>query len=125
MIIDDIDHPMDKAERKYHENIAASYLSKIFIEDVVAPVRDHVKAKRWLCSTDKYYYDRLSVASKKSFEEQGGYMTPKEMADFSSSKYFHTSIKVREIDDRAKEKDKSPNPIEFYKSHIDNCLIKK
>ena len=125
LIIDDKKYPIANNDKNYHEMIGANYLSKIFTDDVVGPVNGHVNAKRWLCTTDKHYYDKLSPASQKSFYEQGGYMTVKEMANFSSSKYFHSSVKVREIDDRAKEQGKTPNPIKFYRTYIDNCLIKK
>ena len=50
-------------------------------------------------------------------------MTVKEMETFSSSKYFHHAIKVREFDDRAKIKDKTTNSIEFYRNHIIDCLV--
>lgn len=123
MIIDEDESYIKEDRNKYHETVAADYLSKIFIEDVIGPIKNHVNAKRWLCSTDKTYYDFLSPASKQSFEEQGGYMTVKEMEAFSSSKYFHHAIKVREIDDRAKIKDKQTNSIEFYRDYIIDCLI--
>lgn len=123
MIIDDSDSHLKEDRNKYHETVAAGYLSNIFIDDVVGPIKNHVNAKRWLCSTDKTYYHLLSPASKQSFEEQGGYMTVKEMEKFSSSKYFHHSIKVREIDDRAKIKDKLTNPIQFYRNYIIDCLL--
>jgi predicted HD phosphohydrolase len=123
MIIDDDDNYVKDDRNKLHETVAAEYLSKIFIDDVIGPIKNHVNAKRWLCSTDKTYYDFLSHASKQSFEEQGGYMTVKEMESFSSSKYFHHAIKVREIDDRAKIKDKSTNSIQFYRSYIIDCLL--
>ena len=122
MIIDDIDNPINKNEP--HESVGAEYLSKIFIEDVVVPVKNHVKAKRWLCTNNKRYYDKMSQASKKSFETQGSYMTQNEMAEFFNSKYFYESIKVRQSDDRAKEKNKHVNGIEFYKNYINSCLIK-
>ena len=123
MIIDEDENYIKEDRNKYHETVAADYLSKIFIDDVIGPIKNHVNAKRWLCSTDKTYYDLLSPASKQSFEEQGGYMTVKEMEAFSSSKYFHHAIKVREIDDRAKIKDKQTNSIQFYRDYIIDCLI--
>ena len=122
MIIDDEDDPSDLKGNEYHETIAANYLSNIFINEVIEPVKNHVTAKRWLCSTNKNYYNQLSPASKQSFSEQGGYMTEKEIIEFKSSNYFHISIKVREIDDKAKIKNKICHPIKFYKNHILECL---
>ena len=122
MIIDDKDNPSDLIGNIYHETIAASFLSDIFINDVVEPVKNHVVAKRWLCTSNKNYYDQLSPASKQSFEKQGSYMTIEEMKDFMSSKHFHISVKVREIDDRAKIKNKETYPISFYRNQIEECL---
>ena len=122
MIIDDEDDPSELIGNIYHETIAASFLSKIFINEVVEPVKNHVKAKRWLCTSDQRYYEQLSPASKQSFEQQGSYMSDEEMKDFMSSDHFHISIKVREIDDRAKIKNKETYPISFYKDQIKECL---
>ena len=49
-------------------------------------------------------------------------MSDEEMKDFMSSDHFHISIKVREIDDRAKIKNKETYPISFYKDQIKECL---
>ena len=122
MIIDDTDEPSGLKGNEYHETIAAHYLSNLFIDDVIQPVKNHVRAKRWLCSTDVDYYDQLSPASKQSFNDQGGYMTKNEIQNFESSKYFDISIKVRRIDDRAKIKDKVTYPIKFYREQILDCL---
>ena len=102
MIIDDKDNPSDLIGNIYHETIAASFLSDIFINDVVEPVKNHVKAKRWLCTSNKNYYDQLSPASKQSFEEQGSYMTIEEMKSKlveSNMKYVHDMV----IQDRYEE----------------------
>ena len=50
-------------------------------------------------------------------------MSDEEIKNFISSKYFESSVKVREIDDRAKFRDKSTNPIQFYREHIIDCLL--
>ena len=45
---------------KYHENVAASFLSKYFPEEVTYPIKMHVIAKRYLCSVQSNYYDGVS-----------------------------------------------------------------
>tara|TARA_B100000965_G_scaffold108235_1_gene89452 strand:- start:558 stop:1130 length:573 start_codon:yes stop_codon:yes gene_type:complete len=123
MIIDHDDRYKNEDRNKFHETVAKDYLSQIFIDDVVGPIENHVNAKRWLCTTNQSYYDLLSPASKQSFKEQGSYMSDEEIKNFISSKYFESSVKVREIDDRAKFRDKSTNPIQFYREHIIDCLL--
>ena len=48
MIIDEDESYVKEDRNKYHETVAADYLSKIFIDDVIGPIKSHVNAKRWL-----------------------------------------------------------------------------
>ena len=59
-------------EDQNHEEVGADYLEPFFVEAVTTPIRLHVPAKRYLCTTDASYYDGLSEASKRSFQVQGG-----------------------------------------------------
>ena len=55
-----------------HDEWGARYLrDRGFPELVIAGVRNHVQAKRYLCSVDPKYYEELSEASKKTMEYQG------------------------------------------------------
>ena len=52
-----------------HENIGADWLRNLgFSKKVCAIVRNHVKAKRYKCTINKEYYNKLSLASKATFE---------------------------------------------------------
>jgi len=52
-----------------HEIIGAEWLEKLgFSDKVCAIVRNHVKAKRYICTLNKEYYNLLSEASKESFK---------------------------------------------------------
>ena len=43
-----------------HEDTGAEVLSRFFGPDVTEPVRLHVEAKRYLCTANPRYFDRLS-----------------------------------------------------------------
>lgn len=89
-----------------HEGLGAKYLrQKGFSEAVVIPVEYHVAAKRYLCYINEKYHDQLSLASKKTLEYQGGPMKEKEALEFERTLFFEESIKVRLLDDLAKETD--------------------
>ncbi|MEX2454688.1 MAG: HD domain-containing protein, partial [Rhodospirillaceae bacterium] len=55
-----------------HEALGEKLLRRWFVDEVVAPVALHVDAKRYLCTAEDGYFDRLSRASVRSLELQGG-----------------------------------------------------
>ena len=105
-----------------HEDVAYEYLKKYFNENVVMPIKNHVKAKKYL-ARDKKYYDCLSEASKKSLKFQGGIMNNKEAKEFECIKFFESSIKLRKFDEVAKKKDLKIKSINEYKNLLNSKLI--
>jgi phosphonate degradation associated HDIG domain protein len=85
-----------------HESVAAAYLAKWFGEDVTETVRLHVSAKRYLCATDPTYLARLSPASIKSLQIQGGPMSDDEVAAFEALPNANVAVQLRQWDDEAK-----------------------
>ncbi len=61
-----------------HEIGGAALLERFFPASVVAPVRLHVAAKRYLCAIDPAYQTGLSHASLLSLSLQGGAFLPHE-----------------------------------------------
>jgi phosphonate degradation associated HDIG domain protein len=87
-----------------HERVGANYLRKKgFPEKIARLMENHVEAKRYLCFKHPEYYEKLSVASKATFEFQGGKMTVDEAVRFENDPLFDLSIKMREWDETAKE----------------------
>lgn len=86
-----------------HEESGAAILEGHFPPGVVASVRLHVAAKRYLCATDARYFDKLSDASKHSLSLQGGPMSASETAVFETLAYHREAMRVRLWDDRGKE----------------------
>jgi len=76
-----------------------------FSDRIIATVRNHVDAKRYLCFADSDYYDRLSNASKETLRYQGGPMDKEEANHFVTDPFFDDSIRIRRIDEEAKEQD--------------------
>jgi len=85
-----------------HEHLAADFLATSFPPRVVAPIRLHVDAKRYLCATEPRYLGGLSDASRRSLEAQGGTMSDSEAHAFIIGPYARDAVLVRRWDDRAK-----------------------
>jgi phosphonate degradation associated HDIG domain protein len=86
----------------HHERIGARWLSRRFGPEVSEPVRLHVPAKRYLCATDPAYFARLSPASVRTLELQGGLMGTAEVTAFESEPYWREAVQVRQWDDAGK-----------------------
>lgn len=100
-----------------HEELAGSFLTKYFTEDVVEPVKLHVQAKRYLCATEQGYYESLSHPSKTSLVFQGGIMNDREVENFKTNPFYLDAIALRKWDDLAKDPDFiTPHLVDFITS---------
>jgi phosphonate degradation associated HDIG domain protein len=98
-----------------HEELGASHLLGAFGPAVAEPVRLHVAAKRYLCATDPVYFGRLSVASVRSLELQGGPFGAAEAAAFYATAYADDAIQIRLWDDAAKKPGLKTPSLEHYR----------
>ena len=105
-----------------HEDVGYEFLEKYFLEDVLGPIKYHVKAKKYL-AREKKYYELLSEASKTSLKLQGGVMSNEEAKKFETNKFFENSIKLRKFDEIAKESDLKIKSINDYKNLLNSKLI--
>jgi gamma-butyrobetaine dioxygenase len=85
-----------------HEERGSRWLALRFGREVSEPVRLHVPAKRYLCATDPGYFAKLSDASVRTLQLQGGPMSPAEVAAFEAEAYFRDAVRVRRWDDQGK-----------------------
>ena len=85
-----------------HEAIGARILSPLFGPAVAQPVSLHVTAKRWRCTCEPAYYDRLSEASKLSLKAQGGLLSDEECLRFEEHPGFPDALALRTWDDEGK-----------------------
>lgn len=95
---DAADHGIDDT----HEELAGRWLEQHFGPEVSEPVRLHVPAKRYLCAVDASYFGKLSEDSVKSLALQGGPMSSEEVVEFQRNPHFEAAVRLRKIDDRAK-----------------------
>jgi 2-amino-1-hydroxyethylphosphonate dioxygenase (glycine-forming) len=99
-----------------HEVAGANFLYKNgFSKRIALLVRNHVEAKRYLTFKYPDYYEKLSDASKKTLEFQGGKMSEQEADSFEKIPMFSLFLKMREWDDKAKELDINYPTVEKYK----------
>lgn len=97
-----------------HQYAALPFLRSLFDEDVLAPIRLHVDAKRYLCATRAGYYEALSIDSKRSLVLQGGPFTPVEAAAFIAQPYAQDAVDVRLWDDLAKVAGAATPPLAHF-----------
>ncbi|TDT98472.1 phosphonate degradation associated HDIG domain protein [Streptomyces sp. 846.5] len=88
-----------------HSHTGADWLAQWFSPAATEPVRLHVAAKRYLCTVEPDYADRLSPASVHTLAVQGGPMTPTEAAAFADHPYGADAVRLRRWDDAAKDPD--------------------
>jgi predicted HD phosphohydrolase len=109
-----------------HEKLGAGFLLNLgFSEDIASLVRNHVQAKRYLTYRYESYYNKLSEASKKTLEFQGGRMSAGEAALFEEDKLFELHIRLRQWDEKAKLENKPLPPLDKYrKMMIEHLQVK-
>jgi len=106
-----------------HEEIGAEYLESFFPKSVTIPIRLHVPAKRYLCTTDDTYYEGLSEASKMSLKVQGGTMSEKECSSFEQIPHYWNALTLRRWDDMAKVKGIETPDLHTYHEIVQGCLL--
>jgi predicted HD phosphohydrolase len=102
----------------HHEEVGARWLAQFFPAEVTTLVRLHVLAKRWLCTMDAEYWQRLSAASQYSLLVQGGMMLPGERAAFQAHPGWQAAVALRQRDDLGKQKDKPVPALESFHSVV-------
>jgi len=112
------DHGVDDL----HEELAALFLDKYFVKEVVEPARLHVQAKRYLCYVNPAYYDTLSEPSRQSLALQGGVMDANEAQQFETYSNYKEAVLLRTWDDLAKDPTMQTEPIESFASYITASL---
>ena len=127
-LLHDIGHFLEKDDMNglgviEHGKIAGDYLRKLGMkEKICCLIENHVMAKKYLVSKYDYYYEKLSDASKKTLEFQGGKMTPLEMKKFEKHPEFQNILKVRHYDDIGKNENTNIPKLESYYDLIKKYL---
>jgi len=102
MLNDQGETPTLRGVDDVHQYAALPFLRPLFDDDVLAPIKLHVDAKRYLCATRPEYYGALSLDSKRSLALQGGIFSADEAAAFIAQPHAKDAVSVRLWDDLAK-----------------------
>lgn len=113
---------MDDTEDRFHEDAGADVLQDYFPTLVTDCVRYHVAAKRYLCATRPFYFDKLSKASVHSLNLQGGAMSDDEVTEFEKNPNLKEIIAVRFLDDAGKYADME-TPAFSHFSHMVQKIV--
>lgn len=98
-----------------HEKLGADYLRKLgFSEKVAQLIEHHVNAKRYLVFKNPDYFARLSEASLRTLEFQGGPMTAHEATNFEANPYVKGILQMRTWDEQAKIPGLSTPDMTYY-----------
>ncbi len=105
--------------RMDHETAGAEYLKNLgFSKRVSELVRLHVLAKRYLVTQHEKYFAKLSEASRKTLELQGGKLTLSEVQAFEKNPLFKEALRIRAWDEEAKvvgqKKERKSQELSFY-----------
>ena len=97
-----------------HEGRGAAWLKERgFTNQVAELVKGHVAAKRYLTAVNPGYHDRLSDASKRTLEYQGGPMSEEEVDAFQRDDLCDLHLKMRTWDEAGKDTSLDLDNIEF------------
>ncbi|MEJ7670114.1 MAG: phosphonate degradation HD-domain oxygenase [Casimicrobiaceae bacterium] len=97
-----------------HQYAALPFLRPLFDDDVLAPIKLHVDAKRYLCATQTHYFEALSADSKRSLALQGGPFTSALAAAFIAEPHAQDAVRVRRWDDLAKVAGAATPPLAHF-----------
>lgn len=108
----------DISKDDLHQFIALPFLRGLFPDAVLEPIRMHVDAKRYLCLIDPAYWSDLSIASKRSLEQQGGVFNDAQALAFIAQPYAEEAVRLRRFDDLAKVQNKPVPGLEHYQARL-------
>ncbi len=107
-----------------HEELGAQWLAKRFGPEVSEPVRLHVAAKRFLCSTESDYFGKLAPDSVRSLELQGGLMSADEIDAFRTVPLYAEAVRLRRYDEEAKDPRAHTPDFDHYLRHVSAVSVR-
>ena len=118
------DSPSLRGIDDLHQFYALPFLHGVFGEQVLAPIKWHVDAKRYLCATRQGYWAGLSADSKRSLELQGGAFSADQAEHFIGQPHAAEAVRLRLWDDLAKEADCPTPPLAHFLARAQRCMLK-
>lgn len=123
LVYDLAEEATERGLNNRHEERALPYLSQLFPASVTEPIRLHVEAKRYLCTIDRDYRDRLSSASQLSLTLQGGPLDLTSAKVFIDRPYAPEAVALRRWDDQAKIVGLRTPPLDHFLELATGCLL--
>jgi len=106
-----------------HQFVALPFLRPLFADDVLAPIKLHVDAKRYLCATRDGYYEALSADSKRSLVLQGGPFTAEQADAYIAQPFAQDAVRVRLWDDLAKIEGAATPPLAHFVAALEAAQL--
>jgi predicted HD phosphohydrolase len=101
-LVHDLGHLMPGVGDDVHARVAAASVRATLGVRVADLVELHVDAKRYLVATEPDYGNLLAQDSVASLREQGGAMSPEEVAAFEANPLAADAVRLRRADDNGK-----------------------
>lgn len=101
-----------------HQYRCLPFLRPLFDDTVLAPIKLHVDAKRYLCHAEPGYYEALSIDSQRSLVLQGGVFDVEQAAQFINQPYAQDAVALRRWDDIAKSASASTPDLAHFVRHL-------
>ena len=86
-----------------HATWGGALVRDLLGERVAWLIATHAEAKRYVCTVDPLYRDRLSPVSRRTLELQGGRMSAGEAERFGSHRWLAAALRLRRCDDAGKD----------------------
>lgn len=116
-LVHDLGHVADDVEA--HGRVGRALLEPLLGERVGALVELHVPAKRYLVTVEDTYRAGLSAASVATLVEQGGTMSPEEVAAFEAEPHHRDAVELRRADEAAKVPGRAVPGLEEWKPRLE------
>jgi gamma-butyrobetaine dioxygenase len=116
-LLHDVGHLVESGHEDpahHHGSGGAALVSAFAPARVAWLIEHHVVAKRYLCTVDPRYVERLSPASRASYAVQGARLGPDEQLGLETRPWFADAVRVRRWDDAAKRPGAACPPLIEY-----------
>ena len=104
-----------------HQYFALPFLRGLFPGAVLNAIKLHVDAKRYLCRANDGYRAKLSAASKRSLELQGGIFDAAQASAFLAQPGARDAVMLRQWDDLAKQEDWHTPSLAHFMARAARC----
>ena len=106
-----------------HQYYALPFLRGLFPEPVLASIKLHVDAKRYLCEANPDYFARLSDDSKRSLALQGGVFGTEQATAFIAQPGARDAVMLRQWDDLAKQAELPTPSLKHFLERAARCAL--